>query len=382
MCEPNICIPIFITVFVIGNLVILNLFLALLLNSFSGDVLQQTEASSNSFAVAGQRIKKWTIVFFSQIPGWLRRLRSFCVNRLWKKYFLYKSAKQPRHDFVPEFMPIKAGVCGIDDAFSRSPSLSGAYAKKPANGIKYVSATQQNHTPSQNKHEMQLLPQEETKPPSPAAPIEPLEPPNPGRPPEKYHPEECLPSMTRYIQMVIKPDSKWAKRFWRCRCQCYKIVEHRIYETLLIFTILLSSIALVFEDINLNSSKRSSLKIVLYYADVFFCLFFSVEMIMKVIAYGLRKYFTNWWCCLDFFIVTVSVISIYYSETPHSKVTSNTSSSSLSVLRVLRTMRALRPLRALSRFQGMRVVVDALMKAIPSIGKISTFTISTFTEII
>lgn len=32
-------------------------------------------------------------------------------------------------------------------------------------------------------------------------------------------------------------------------------------------------------------------------------------------------------------------------------------------------MRALRPLRALSRFQGMRVVVDALMKAIPSIGK-------------
>lgn len=33
-------------------------------------------------------------------------------------------------------------------------------------------------------------------------------------------------------------------------------------------------------------------------------------------------------------------------------------------------MRALRPLRALSRFQGMRVVVDALMKAIPSIGNV------------
>jgi len=73
-----------------------------------------------------------------------------------------------------------------------------------------------------------------------------------------------------------------SQRFWRLRCQCYKIVEHRIYETLLIFTILLSSIALVFEDINLNSQKRSSLKIVLYWADVFFCLFFSIEMIMKV----------------------------------------------------------------------------------------------------
>ena len=47
--KPNICIPIFITVFIIGNLVILNLFLALLLNSFSGDVLQQTEVSRDSF---------------------------------------------------------------------------------------------------------------------------------------------------------------------------------------------------------------------------------------------------------------------------------------------------------------------------------------------
>ena len=89
----------------------------------------------------------------------------------------------------------------------------------------------------------------------------------------------------------------------------------------------------------------------------------------------MKKYFTNWWCCLDFFIVTVSVISIYYSDMPHSKARSSgrklssSTSSSLSVLRVLRTMRALRPLRALSRFQGMRVVVDALMKAIPSIGK-------------
>ena len=127
-------------------------------------------------------------------------------------------------------------------------------------------------------------------------------------------------------------------------CQKIFVAYKRIYETLLIFTILMSSIALVFEDIHLNSQKRSTLKIVLYWADVFFCVFFGVEMIMKIVAYGMRKYFTNWWCCLDFFIVAVSVISIYYSEMPHSKAKRRTSttSSSLSVLRVLRTMRALR----------------------------------------
>ena len=182
-----------------------------------------------------------------------------------------------------------------------------------------------------------------------------------------------MPQLTPLFNSIFDPESKLASYFWQFRCKCYQIVEHRIYETLLIFTILMSSIALVFEDIHLNSQNRSTLKIVLYWADVFFCVFFGVEMIMKVVAYGVRKYFTNWWCCLDFFIVTVSVISIYYSEMPHSKARtkpiSATTSSSLSVLRVLRTMRALRPLRALSRFQGMRVVVDALMKAIPSIGK-------------
>lgn len=121
--KPKICIPIFITVFVIGNLVILNLFLALLLNSFSGDVLQQTAASSNSFAVAGERIKRWTIILFKKIPGCFRRIQSFCVNNLWKKYFLFRKPKDPLTLFDADFPPIKAAVCGVDDAFSRSPSL-------------------------------------------------------------------------------------------------------------------------------------------------------------------------------------------------------------------------------------------------------------------
>ncbi|GLD46025.1 sodium channel protein type 8 subunit alpha-like isoform X1, partial [Lates japonicus] len=41
--------------------------------------------------------------------------------------------------------------------------------------------------------------------------------------------------------------------------------------------------------------------------------------------------------------------------------------SDLGPIKSLRTLRALRPLRALSRFEGMRVVVNALVGAIPSI---------------
>ena len=42
-------------------------------------------------------------------------------------------------------------------------------------------------------------------------------------------------------------------------------------------------------------------------------------------------------------------------------------SANLTALRSLRTLRALRPLRAISRWQGMKIVVNALMYAIPSI---------------
>merc|ERR1719433_964687 len=39
----------------------------------------------------------------------------------------------------------------------------------------------------------------------------------------------------------------------------------------------------------------------------------------------------------------------------------------IQAFKTMRTLRALRPLRAMSRMQGMRVVVNALVQAIPSI---------------
>jgi hypothetical protein len=369
--KPKICIPIFITVFVIGNLVILNLFLALLLNSFSGDVLQQTEASSNAFALAGERIQRCVVHVAMKIPVCLGSCQQFLLSQ-WKKHFAVTTIKEPANQWDDEFIPIKAGVCGVSDAFSRSPSLSKAYIhtlvlpNEASNGTSPNKSL--NNLSNPQPADAQYIQQTNTRDISTTE--------NPqtallaGE--KQYNPEECLPKLTPYLNKYIDPESHFSQQCAKIRVNCYKIVEHRIYETILIFTILLSSIALVFEDIKLNE-ERSSLRCVLYWADVFFCIFFSIEMIMKVIAYGLRKYFTNWWCCLDFFIVTVSVISIYYTEAPVSKDCTSTrakvrsTTSSLSVLRVLRTMRALRPLRALSRFQGMRVVVDALMKAIPSI---------------
>ncbi|MGH0142757.1 UNVERIFIED_CONTAM: hypothetical protein FKN15_076781 [Acipenser sinensis] len=118
----------------------------------------------------------------------------------------------------------------------------------------------------------------------------------------------------------------------------------------------LSSPGMAFEDIYIEQKK--TIKIMLEYADKVFTYIFILEMLLKWVAYGFAKYFTNAWCWLDFLIVDVSLISLTANALGYSE---------LGAIKSLRTLRALRPLRALSRFEGMRVVVNALLGAIPSI---------------
>ncbi|XP_075215259.1 na channel protein 60E [Lycorma delicatula] len=138
------------------------------------------------------------------------------------------------------------------------------------------------------------------------------------------------------------------------RASILTVVDTPAFEWFILVLIFASSITLCFEDIYLD--QNLFLKNILYWTNLGFCALFSVEMMLKWIALGFYKYFTSFWTILDFIIVFVSVFSLLIEE-----------NENLKVLRSLRTLRALRPLRAISRWQGMRIVVNALMYAIPSI---------------
>lgn len=138
-----------------------------------------------------------------------------------------------------------------------------------------------------------------------------------------------------------------------------KIVEHRYFDQCILALIVVSSGVLALEDKHLN--ERPLLKRTLDTLDTLFTIIFSLEMISKWLAFGFRRYFSNIWSWLDFFIVMVSFINLMASIFGTGKI------QALKTMRTLRAMRGLRPLRALQRFQGMRVVVNALIQAIPSI---------------
>uniref|UniRef100_A0AAR2L882 Sodium channel protein n=1 Tax=Pygocentrus nattereri TaxID=42514 RepID=A0AAR2L882_PYGNA len=175
---------------------------------------------------------------------------------------------------------------------------------------------------------------------------------------EDMDPDNCFPDVcVRHFQCCeINTNEGLGRIWWRLRKTCFQIVEHSWFETFIIFMILISSGALAFEDIYIE--QRKVIKIVLEYADKIFTYIFILEMTLKWIAYGFKKYFTNYWCWLDFLIVDVSLVSL---------VANTLGYSDFAAIKTLRTLRALRPLRALSRFEGMRVVVNALIGAIPSI---------------
>nr|XP_026495463.1 sodium channel protein 60E isoform X2 [Vanessa tameamea] len=177
-----------------------------------------------------------------------------------------------------------------------------------------------------------------------------------GKRKEPKLPQDCFP------RQCYKQCSCWdacirtklGQRWMFIRTYVMRYVDTPAFEWFVLVLIFASSITLCFEDIHLEKNKP--LKKILYWTNLSFCMIFVIEMFFKWIALGFYRYFTSFWTLLDFTIVFVSVFSLLIEE-----------NENLKVLRSLRTLRALRPLRAISRWQGMRIVVNALMYAIPSI---------------
>ncbi|KAI1892223.1 hypothetical protein AGOR_G00131150 [Albula goreensis] len=378
----TMCLIVFMMVMVIGNLVVLNLFLALLLSSFSADNLAATDddGEMNNLQISVIRIKKGI--------AWVKAKIRLLATTLLKKKVTdeVKPLDDMMYDKKPNCIANHTGVdinreldyqkngngttSGIGSSvgkymidedrmsFIHNPNLTvrvpiavGESDFENLNTEDFSSESdvegskELDDTSSSEGSTIDIKPEEED-----VVVVEQVE--------EYMDPEACWTEacIARYKCCDVSITEGWGKHWWYLRKTCYLIVEHNWFETLIIFMILLSSGALAFEDVYIE--QRKTIRIILEYADRVFTYIFILEMLLKWVAYGFVKYFTNAWCWLDFFIVDVSIVSLIANALGY---------SDLGPIKSLRTLRALRPLRALSRFEGMRVVVNALVGAIPSI---------------
>ncbi|XP_024922114.1 LOW QUALITY PROTEIN: sodium channel protein type 4 subunit alpha B-like [Cynoglossus semilaevis] len=344
-----LCILVFMLVMVIGNLVVLNLFLALLLSSFCADNLSAPDEDGdlNNIPIAIARVHSGITWLFN-----LRKRQSGNSQAL-KVVGNHVGSNGGVSVCFQEKKPIQ-----LEDSYMINPNLTVIVPIAPGesdldcNEEEEISESAEDED---NKLEPISLSEGST------GDLEKL-----GDDldqsselaQESMEPEECFPEVCIRHCRCCDVDSSdgLGEVWWRLRKTCYHIVEHSWFESFIIFMILLSSGALTFEDIYIE--KRKVVKVMLESADKVFSYIFVLEMFLKWIGYGFRKYFTNFWCWLDFLIVDVSLISL---------VANSLGYSDFAAIKSLRTLRALRPLRALSRFEGMQVVVNALIGAIPSI---------------
>uniref|UniRef100_A0A8C0VRE7 Sodium channel protein type 2 subunit alpha-like n=1 Tax=Cyanistes caeruleus TaxID=156563 RepID=A0A8C0VRE7_CYACU len=371
----TMCLIVFMMVMVIGNLVVLNLFLALLLSSFSSDNLTATEDDNemNNLQIAVARIQKG-IDYVKKRAGECVRKSCFGKQAAVNQRTATDQLNDERNLCISNCTVTElridtnygknengmATVTGGSDytSFINNPSLTvtvpiavGESDFEHLNTEEFSSDSDLD----ESKEKLDFSSSSEGSTVNLAVF---------GEEKSETEPEKASELQACFTAGCVQKfkcckgnkESTKGRIWWNLRKTCYKIVEHNWFESFIVFMILLSSGALAFEDIYIEKHKTA--KILLDYADKIFTYVFILEMLLKWVAYGFQTYFTNAWCWLDFLIVDVSLVSL---------VATALGFSEFGAIKSLRTLRALRPLRALSRFEGMRVVVNALTGAIPSI---------------
>jgi len=138
---------------------------------------------------------------------------------------------------------------------------------------------------------------------------------------------------------------------------CTKIVNFKGFDNYVLMLVFISSVTLAI-DSPLNNPK-DQVSISLYYIDIVMTSLFSLEVIIKVIAFDLfyldTAYLRSPWNVMDVVIVIFSIVSLFSNQ------------NGLSALKALRCLRALRPLRVISRAPRLRVLVQAIIAAIPDV---------------
>eukprot|EP01043_Picozoa_sp_COSAG02_P004215 COSAG02_NODE_108_length_36286_cov_19.437478_18_plen_1405_part_00 len=179
---------------------------------------------------------------------------------------------------------------------------------------------------------------------------------------------EEQPDDTPFIQDLLCPqqDLHYCPDHCFLRQWCSTVVEDERFDKFIIAIILLSSLCLGIEGppdaeyLRDYENVRTALEIL----DVSFFFIFWFECLCKIIAHGFLltrgAYLTDGWNQLDFSIVVLTTVDfiLRYCESCTGDYT---------WVKVFRVARVMRPLRVATKFENIKVIVDALLSAMTGV---------------
>ncbi|XP_056258532.1 voltage-dependent T-type calcium channel subunit alpha-1I isoform X1 [Seriola aureovittata] len=105
---------------------------------------------------------------------------------------------------------------------------------------------------------------------------------------------------------------------------------------------------------------------VLKYCNYVFTIIFVIEALLKLVAFGIHRFFKDRWNQLDIAIVALSIMGITLEELKMSAALP----INPTIIRIMRVLRIARVLKLLKMATGMRSLLDTVMQALPQVGNL------------
>ncbi|XP_034394621.1 voltage-dependent T-type calcium channel subunit alpha-1I [Cyclopterus lumpus] len=146
------------------------------------------------------------------------------------------------------------------------------------------------------------------------------------------------------------------------RLMIHTLCTNHYLDLIITFIICINVITMSLEHYN----QPHSLDLALKYCNYFFTSTFVLESVLKLTAFGFRRFFKERWNQLDLAIVLLSVMGITLEEIEISSALP----INPTIIRIMRVLRIARVLKLLKMATGMRALLDTVVQALPQVGNL------------
>ncbi|XP_069005395.1 voltage-dependent T-type calcium channel subunit alpha-1I-like isoform X2 [Embiotoca jacksoni] len=146
------------------------------------------------------------------------------------------------------------------------------------------------------------------------------------------------------------------------RLMIHTLCTNHYLDLIITFIICINVITMSLE----HYDQPHSLDLALKYCNYFFTSTFVLESVLKLIAFGFRRFFKERWNQLDLAIVLLSVMGITLEEIEISSALP----INPTIIRIMRVLRIARVLKLLKMATGMRALLDTVVQALPQVGNL------------
>jgi len=152
----------------------------------------------------------------------------------------------------------------------------------------------------------------------------------------------------------VEPDAPWMKKI-------FKIINHTYFDIFIMIVIILNILTMALTYDGSSEGYTNFLQ----YVNYAFSGIFMIELILKHLGLGFRRYWRNSWNKFDAFVVAASILDIVMDAMEQSFLSFIRVGPQLA--RVFRVLRVTRLFKLVRSFQGLQKIINTLIFSLPSL---------------